>query len=696
MQSTVRPSLETQCEILLRAYQLTSLVIFTSGSTGKPKGCVIEHSTCSTTMQQLGIFLGMDHTSRVLQHSSYTFDACILEILITLSVGGTICIPSDEEKMNNITAAINRMQVNLAFFTPSVARLISPDSVPTLKTLALGGEKMVQDDTDRWIGKVLRLLQVYGPTECCIICIGNEITSRGTKPSYIGSGFVGSYVVLDDDLQIVRQGVVGELYIGGPHLSRGYLNDSQQTAAAFVALPTSLKQQDIHCERWYKTGDLVKQEVGGSGFEIIGRRDAQVKLRGQRMELEEVDYQIRKNVDGVVNVVTVIATPSDESGSAFLAAFICVDDLSVGTVPCHGTASSVLGNVHFSSASITTICSTVHSNLPAYMIPKLFIPLPKIPLTTSGKVDRRLLQATAAELTKDQHIAYSGERTKHASPSTETEIKIQRLFAKVLNIDSNLIGIFDSFIRLGGESILAMKLVSLAREEGLCVTVRELFHCQNIFELAKTVTRLRDSTAYTSEVAAFAMVGGLLNASSIVQSLSDQNVFMDGIDDIYPCTPFQEGIMALSITYPGSYVAQHVFKLSDELSCSLPIFRTAWINVISSHAILRTRVVQIDSGVLMQLVSNEVAEFVVQGDLDKYLAMDRENRICLNCPLSRYAIIGPNSTGNYHFVWTTHHSMYDAWSLTLILEDFDMEYRKLKGTYIRSYSFLFCLSEEDF
>lgn len=157
-------------------------IMFTSGSTGEPKGCVIEHATCCATMRHLSNISKMSNQSRTLQLSAYTFDGMVFEILVTLGVGGVVCIPSDDEKMNNITLAINRMQVNTAFMTPAFGRLILPESVPTLKTLLIGGEKVIQEDLDQWFGK-LRLLQMYGPTECC--CKFHYIFLRHTH-IYVG------------------------------------------------------------------------------------------------------------------------------------------------------------------------------------------------------------------------------------------------------------------------------------------------------------------------------------------------------------------------------------------------------------------------------------------------------------------------------------------------------------------------------
>jgi non-ribosomal peptide synthetase component F len=156
--------------------------------------------------------------------------------------------------MNDISGAMNRMQVNIALITPSFVRLIDPASVPMLKTLFVGGEKLVQDDLDSWVGRV-RFIEAYGPSECCVMCIGNEISSKDTNPSHIGTGFLGSYVILDGEMELVQPGSVGELCIGGPHLARGYLNDPIKTAASFVPTPSCI-QKNTSCERWHKTGGM--------------------------------------------------------------------------------------------------------------------------------------------------------------------------------------------------------------------------------------------------------------------------------------------------------------------------------------------------------------------------------------------------------------------------------------------------------
>ncbi|KUJ24123.1 acetyl-CoA synthetase-like protein [Mollisia scopiformis] len=542
---------------------------------------------CSLYMKQLGHLMDMNRGTRAFQNSSYTFDACIVEIFVTLGAGGTVCIPSEDEKMNNVT---------------------------------------------------VRLFQLYGPTEGCVACFGTGVKDPDTNPGVIGKCFVGSYMIVDDTLQIAKPGAVGELYISGPHIARGYLNQSRKTEEAFVSTPDLIAylHPEIDGQRWYKSGDLCGQQVGHPALEIIGRRDGQVKLRGYRIELGEVEYHLRQVFRNVMDLTAVVAAPADDSGPSFLAAFVRPKDLPV---------------------LFARTLETMLARLPAYMVPQILVPVASLPLTTSGKIDRRLLETMASDLTVEQRAMFSGEREEYVTTSSDLEIRIQQLWAQTLKIDPSKIGKFDNFTRLGGDSILAMKLVSLARGDGVNLTVKDLYRYPTLFELAKTST-LIDANANSPihDFPAFSSVGGQANASSIVQSLSEQGILVNDVEDVVPTSPFQEGIMALSISYPGSYFAQHVFELTDDLSGNLEMFRTAWDNVVASHSILRTKIFQSTSSGLVQLVMKNAFNWSDHGGLENYLSKDRAETIGLGSPLHRYAIVGPNVTNKYHFVWTTHHA----------------------------------------
>ncbi|KAB8303804.1 hypothetical protein EYC80_005178 [Monilinia laxa] len=646
-------------------------VIFTSGSTGEPKGCVIEHATCSTTMKHLSRHAKLDSQSRCLQLSAYTFDGMVFEILTTLSVGGIVCIPSDDEKMNNITSAINRMQVNTAFMTPSFGRLILPESVPTLKTLLIGGEKLIQDDLDRWLGK-LRLLQVYGPTECCCMCIGTEITEKGANPAKMGSGFIGSFIVLDENNQLAQRGAVGELLIGGP-LAREYLKNPEETESSFVPTPSCVPSGATRWKRWYRTGDLVKMDADGS-FLYIARKDtgAQVKLNGQRIEMGEVESHLHQNLEDAVDVATVIATPVD-GRSPFLAAFLCLRDGR----NTKGKAESSLFNKCLDKSTIRSLIDRLTLVLPQYMIPKVYIPVSTIPLTISQKCDRQALQTLAAGLTASEFAYYSGQEDTYSAPVTENELRIQHLWSDILQLPRGSIGRKDSFTRLGGDSILAMKLVAAAREDGINLTVANIFQAPILSDLAGICADVNSSRVVPqNNIEAFSMID---RRDELLKAAIDGGFEASQVEDLYPCTPFQEAIMALSIGHPGTYIAQYVFELSKDMYSNLESFRSAWSEVVRSSPILRTRIIQPESSGLMQMVMAEDVVWNTQDNLQRYLKADKELPMGLGAPLSRYCIIEEtNPHGHkYFFVLTLHHAVYDAWSMNLILQQAGREYKIL-------------------
>ncbi|ESZ98619.1 nonribosomal peptide synthetase [Sclerotinia borealis F-4128] len=644
-------------------------VIFTSGSTGEPKGCVIEHATCCTTIRHLSHFSQMDSQSRCLQLSAYSFDGMVFEILATLSVGGVVCIPSDDEKMNNITSAINRMQVNTAFMTTAFGRLILPESVPTLKTLLIGGEKLIQEDLDRWLGK-LRLLQVYGPTECCCMCIGTEITEKGANPARIGSGFVGSFIVLGENNQLAQRGAAGELLIGGP-LAREYLKNPEKTESSFVPTPSCVPTETTRWKRWYRTGDLVKMDVDGS-IVYIARKDtgAQVKLNGQRIEMGEIESHLHQNLDNVVDLATVIATPVD-GRSPFIAAFLCLRE---GCFSGDREESSLLKEC-LDKSTIRSLLDRLSLALPQYMIPKVYVPLSSIPLTISQKCDRQALQTMAAGLTTLEFAYYSGQEATHSAPVTENELQMQRLWAVILKLPPGSIGRNDNFTRLGGDSILAMKLVAAAREDGIDLTVANIFQTPILSDLAETCAET-DSSRNEDDIKAFSLIE---RRDQLLEAAITGGIQADLVEDLYPCTPFQEAIMALSMSHPGTYVAQHVFELSKDVYSNLDKFRGAWNEVVRSSSILRTRIIQPESAGLMQIVMSEDASWKMQENLQQYLKADKALSMGLGMPLSRYCIVQETHSDcqKFYFVLTLHHAVYDAWSMTLMLQKVGKEYTML-------------------
>ena len=376
-----------------------AFVLFTSGSTGKPKGIVQEHASVCTSSLAHGRAMNVTSESRVFQYAAFTFDVSMMDIFTTLIYGGCVCIPSEEDRMGNFTSVMNAMQVNWAFFTPSVASLITPEDVPTLQNLGLGGEAVKQENIDRWLGKV-RMFNCYGPAECAACSIG-EITQKETRPGNIGRQFGGGLNwVLDPENhnRILPIGAIGELAVEGPTLARCYLDDLAKTKAAFIKSPTWPRgARSNRPQRLYKTGDLVRQNSDGT-FEFVGRKDHQLKVRGQRVELGEVEFHLSKYPSIALSVATM---PQAGPYSNTLVALMQLHSENEGT-QVHTTDFDYVSNEHLLKIKFDKekLSQFLRSKLPSYMVPTHLLVVNKLPLSVSGKIDRKIVDAWLAKINR--------------------------------------------------------------------------------------------------------------------------------------------------------------------------------------------------------------------------------------------------------------------------------------------------------
>lgn len=375
-----------------------AFVLFTSGSTGQPKGIVQDHASVCTNSLAHGREMRVTSDSRVFQYAAFTFDVSMMDIFTTLISGGCICIPSEDERMGNFTTAMNKMHVNWALFTPSVASLITPEDVPTLQTLALGGEAVKPENIARWIHSV-RLFNCYGPAECGACSIG-EFEREDSRPSNIGTQYgSGLCWVVDSENhnRILPIGAIGELLVEGPTLARGYLDDIAKSRAVFVKSPSWPQAFATHKpRRIYKTGDLVRQNSNGS-FEFMGRKDLQLKVRGQRVELGEVEHHLSA-FPGIA--LSVAAMPKSGPYSQTLVGLIQLRQS--GKSPTH---SAILERIPDECTLASTfdkgmLQQSLKNELPCYMVPTHMIIVNRLPLSVSGKIDRKAVDAWLGSLSR--------------------------------------------------------------------------------------------------------------------------------------------------------------------------------------------------------------------------------------------------------------------------------------------------------
>ncbi|TVY28404.1 Nonribosomal peptide synthetase [Lachnellula hyalina] len=295
-------------------------VLFTSGSTGKPKAVLHPHTAaCSKMLSENepgDSSYGYGPGGRILQFASQAFGASVYEVLKTLGQGGCICIPSEEQRLQHLVKFINDQKITRTFLVPTVLKLLSPEDVPTLEILTIGGEPVSPDLVKIWCGK-LRLIEAFGMTEG--VTVQTEIDSNGQRTRQGQHLGAAAWIVDPSNYhKLTPIGGIGELLFEGPCLSTGYLGDQEKTDNAFVKNPDWMRAG--RPQRLFRTGDLGQYDYQGV-IKILGRKDTRVKLRGQRIELGEVESQIQKHLTPDCWVAVEVIT-SKESGDAMLVGFV--------------------------------------------------------------------------------------------------------------------------------------------------------------------------------------------------------------------------------------------------------------------------------------------------------------------------------------------------------------------------------------
>jgi aspartate racemase len=441
--------------------------MYTSGSTGRPKGAAISHRSIVRLVQETN-FARLTAEETFLQFAPISFDASTLEIWGPLLNGGRLAImPPQASGLVELAQAINNYQVTTLWLTAGLFHQMVEDHLAALspvRQLLAGGDVL----SVRHVKKLLAaatgqtLINGYGPTEnttftCCHPMQQPEQVGHSVP---IGRPIANSQVyLLDRNLELVPVGIPGELYTGGDGLARGYLNQPKATAEKFIPNPFSSRPGG----RLYKTGDLARYRPDGS-IEFLGRNDDQVKVRGFRVELAEVEMALSQHPD--VENATVVAR-ADASDARQLVAYM---------VPREGAVAPSLGVMR----------RFLQQRLPDYMVPSSFIVLDKLPLSANGKVDRRLLPQPDNGRPALDH--------RFVAPRDETEEKLAEIWVELLRRDQ--IGIHDNFFELGGHSLLATRIMSHVEAAfGVSLPLHLFFETPTVSDMAEAIRQQRANGA---------------------------------------------------------------------------------------------------------------------------------------------------------------------------------------------------------
>lgn len=437
----------------------TFYVIYTSGSTGEPKGVVVPYRGIINRFMWMNQTLGMKACSSVLLTTNYVYDSSIWQFYWPLINGGKSVIPRPQDMLTAdfLLDIIEREEVGIVDFVPSVFNTIvegmensaednRESSLRSLVWVVLGGEEIKPKAVNRFLTLFphMKCINLYGPTEASIGCIYKALSGNKNKTIPIGKPiFNVDILILDKDMNLVPEGICGEIYIGGICLADGYFGDSERTVQNFISNPFP----QIRGERLYKTGDIAKWDEHGDIY-YLGRSDSQVKIRGFRIELQEIEAKILNRADVKECVVLAIERRKDDK------------------VLCAYFAGDV---------EETELKNYLTAQLPGYMVPSYYVKLDKIPIGASGKANRKMLPKPD----------FSAKKHGIKAPANETEKTLLEIWSSVLKMDE--ISTDDNYFEIGGDSIKALQMVSMLRKKNIEFTMQQLFANPTICQLAKIV-----------------------------------------------------------------------------------------------------------------------------------------------------------------------------------------------------------------
>lgn len=599
----------------------------------------------------------MSSETRALQFGSYNFAGAIMEMVMTLMYGGCICIPSDEDRAMNLTQAINKLKPNWAFLTSTLLALIRPADVSSFRTICVGGEPIRSSQVKEWTTKV-RLRKTYGSAEIAAVVASADLSLSSAVTRVGHPTTARCWLVNPSNInQLVPIGAPGEILLEGPVVGREYIGNQEKSTQAFVTAPAWREAFGIPAisSRFYRTGDLASYRSDGS-HELLGSKDTQVKLRGQRIELGEIEQQARLSSPDVKEVAVELTVLSN-IGPALVGFLIfdCNADLAVDKHEA---------NDDWIEGIVRTVRRRLGNVLPYYMIPSVLLPVPTLPLTASGKTDRRRLRDMGAALSTGElrRLQSVTEQTNgHTATKIERQLKI--IWASVLKVELEQLGLNDSFFVLGGDSLSAMKVVTEARKVGLALTTADVFRKNTISELALVVQKSPDTGKRSPKVDEDPLIEPSLR-ESLLEEIVSKTFPADSktIEDIYPMTSVQATLVAASAG--SSIMAEYLFV---ELSSNIDVsgVKSRCMKALQRLSILRACLLYLKGRywtVILRQLPEPFRIISVSGDMDKTCreyCLEDTKRLLPTQPPFAFILFKHEKDGMRLFLRMSH-TQYDA------------------------------------
>ncbi|KAI1369753.1 putative non-ribosomal peptide synthetase [Xylaria arbuscula] len=673
MNESMLQSLPTSRPLLQRGILLSDpcYCLYTSGTTGTPKGCLISHDNTTQAMAAFKyLFTGRwTSDSRWLQFAAFHFDVSVLEQYWSWYVGITVVAAPKDVILSDLAMTISTLGITHIDLTPSLARLITPTECPSLckGVFITGGEKLRSDILDVW-GSERVIHNAYGPTEATIGVSMYRGVPPNVRPSNIGNLFpnVGAYVFKPGSEMPVLRGAVGELCVSGKLVGIGYLNREALTQERFPILQTS-------GERIYRTGDLVRV-LHDDSIDFIGRADDQVKLRGQRLEIGEINHVI---CDGFLDKAGDVATIVTKHGAQDV-------DLLVSFI-AESSSSNVKNGieVYYDTAHLKRAeraQEACRSRLAMYMIPSFIICISRIPLSSNNKVDINHLRKLFSDLSQEQLQDLSTNSPLSRRAFNNIERELLKAIESVVRVQEDDLNPTTTVFQLGIDSISASRLARQLRSMGFAsATPSMIMRHPQISQLSKALDRSRnmipngDSLQIRQSIKA-------LHHRYLSLACEILEIEKAEVEYIAPCTPLQQGIIARSRAQKTQSAYFNQFHLLLKPGVSINRLKAAFNHIIKSCSILRTGFLETSDGILQVAMKDQPLRwFEVEASMEtleetlrtRQHAWIEANRKVLKWPVE---VDHMQANGQHRLLLRLFHGVYDARSLSVIFESLNSKY----------------------
>ena len=654
--SDIAEEAATDLDLPMSAASL-AYIIYTSGSTGKPKGVMISHQGLVNYLSWAIPAYNLTEGQGTVVHSPLGFDLTITGLLAPLLAGQRVLLLPETHTLEALSSALRaNHDLTLVKLTPAHVDALSQmipasELAERVRALIIGGEALKSQQLTYWRthAPATSLINEYGPTEtvvgCCVYTVDPALEEAGSVP--IGRPIANTQLyILSEHLDPVPLGVTGELYIGGAGVSRGYVNQPDLTAERFIPDPFGVQMG----ARLYRTGDLARYRADGQ-IEYLGRLDQQIKLRGYRIELGEIEAVLRQHPGVRETVVDVRHAGSVVEGKRLVAYIVQNKQPNSESAVVDSSSDEDL---------VAALRTFLQARLPEYMLPSAFVLLTHLPLTANGKIDRQALP-------EPQH------QTVFAAPRTADEEILAAIWMQVLGVPR--VGLDDNYFALGGDSIRSIQVVALAQARNLHFSLDQMFRHPTIRTLAADIKSATLTDQALPSIPPFSLV-----------IEADRGRLPTDLEDAYPMTQLQGGMVFHNEYNPGSAIYHDIFSYYLKIPVQIELLRIAALELMKRHPALRTTFDVTHFSEPLQLVHREGTELLSVEDVSQLSETEQEATIhawiadekqrgfdVTQLPLVRF-VIHLRSTQSFQFTLSFHHAVLDGWSDATMLTELFSHY----------------------